>query len=67
MSNYYENQIKAYIDRISENDKIISGLKERIYKSIQQNDDIRKNFQVEISKQRARVQDLKIKLATIQL
>lgn len=67
ISNYYENQLKAYIDKVSENDKIIAGLKDRLYKSLQENDEIRKNFEVEISKQRARVQDLKIKLASIQL
>lgn len=67
ISNYSENQLKAYIDKVSENDKIIAGLKDRLYKSLQENDEIRKNFEVEISKQRARVQDLKIKLASIQL
>ena len=67
ISNYYENQLKAYIDKVAENDKIIAGLKDRLYKSLQENDEIRKNFEVEISKQRARVQDLKIKLASIQL
>ena len=67
ISNYYENQLKAYIDKVAENDKITAGLKDRLYKSLQENDEIRKNFEVEISKQRARVQDLKIKLASIQL
>ena len=67
ISNYYENQLKAYIDKVAENDKIIAGLKDRLYKSLQENDEIRKNFEVEISKQRARVQDLKIKMASIQL
>ena len=31
------------------------------------NDEIRKNFEIEVSKQKARVQDLKIKLATLGL
>ena len=44
ISNYYENQLKAYIDKVSENDKIIAGLKDRLYKSLQENDEIRKNF-----------------------
>jgi DNA repair exonuclease SbcCD ATPase subunit len=67
MSSYYENQLKAYIDKVGEAEKIIAGLKERLYKSLRENDEIRKNFEIEISKQRARVQDLKIKLASIQL
>lgn len=67
MSSYYENQLKAFIDKTGELEKIIAGLKNRLYQSIQENDQIRKNFEIEISKQRARVQDLKIKMASIQL
>lgn len=44
MSNYYENQIKAYIDRTTELSKINAGLRERIFTAIQDNDVIRKNF-----------------------
>ncbi len=44
MSSYYENQIKAYIDKVGESEKMIAGLKDRLYKSLQENDEIRKNF-----------------------
>lgn len=67
MGEYYENQIKSYIDRVSDLEKINSGLRERVVKVIQDNDDIRKNFEIEHSKLRARVQDLKIKIASLQL
>ena len=48
-------------------EKINSGLRERVVKVIQDNDDIRKNFEIEHSKLKARVQDLKIKMASLQL
>ena len=67
MSEYYENQIKTYIDRVHDLEKINSGLRERVFKVIQDNDEIRKNFEIENSKLRARVQDLKIKMASLQL
>jgi len=41
--------------------------KEKLYKALQDNDEIRKNFEIEITKQKARVQDLKIKLASLNL
>lgn len=41
--------------------------KEKLYKALQDNDEIRKNFEIEVSKQKARVQDLKIKLAALNL
>ena len=46
MGEYYENQIKAYIDRVSDLEKINSGLRERVFKVIQDNDEIRKNFEI---------------------
>lgn len=48
-------------------EEINKGNKEKLYKALQDNDDIRKNFEIEISKQKARVQDLKIKLAALNL
>lgn len=38
MSSYYENQLKAFIDKTGELEKIIAGLKNRLYQSIQEND-----------------------------
>lgn len=67
MSDYYQNQLKGYIDRVSDLEKINSGLRDRVFKVIQDNDQIRKNFELENSKLRARVQDLKIKMASLQL
>ena len=44
MSSYYENQLKSYIDRTGELEKINAGLRERVFTTIQENDEIRKNF-----------------------
>ena len=38
MSEYYENQLKSYIDRVDDLEKINSGLRERVFKVIQDND-----------------------------
>ena len=46
LSNYYEHQIKAYIDKVHEFEKIISGLKDKLYNGIMENDEIRKQFEL---------------------
>jgi hypothetical protein len=38
MSEYYNNQLKSYIDRVSDLEKINSGLRDRVFKVIQDND-----------------------------
>lgn len=38
MAAYYENQLKAYIDRNGELEKINAGLRDRVFKAIQDND-----------------------------
>jgi aspartate/tyrosine/aromatic aminotransferase len=67
MSDYYENQLKVYIEKVREQEKINAGIKERLFKALLDNDELRKNFEIEVAKQRARVQDLKIKMAAIHL
>ena len=42
-------------------------MKDRIYALISDNDELRTNFEIEGSKYKARIQDLKIKLASINL
>jgi hypothetical protein len=67
MADYYENQLRSYIDTNTDMQKINASLKERIYNALVENDDLRKNFEVEVSKQKARLQDMKIKMASITL
>ncbi len=44
MTDYYENQIKSYIDTNIDLQKINTNLKQRIYSALVENDDLRKNF-----------------------
>ena len=67
MGTYYQNQLSAYMQRVAEQDTIIEGMKDRLYKGISESDDVRRSLEVEVSKQKARVQDLKIKMANQQL
>ena len=67
LTSYYQNEISVLLENVSSLEKINNENKERLYTALQENDEIRKNFEVEISKQKARVQDLKIKLAAINL
>ena len=66
MGTYYQNQLSAYMQRVAEQDTIIEGMKDRLYKGISESDDVRRSLEVEVSKQKARVQDLKIKMANRQ-
>lgn len=41
--------------------------REKMYTLHHQNDELRKNFEVEISKQKAKIQDMKVKYAAAKL
>lgn len=41
--------------------------REKMYNLLQENDELRKNFEVEISKQKAKIQDMKVKFAAARL
>lgn len=67
LCSYYQNEIALLQTNINSLEDINRSNKDKLYKSLQDNDEIRKNFEIEISKQKARVQDLKIKLAAVNL
>ena len=67
MCSYYQNEVALLQTNINALEDINKSNKEKLYKSLFDNDEIRKNFEIEISKQKARVQDLKIKLAAMNL
>lgn len=67
VTQYYQSEIAMLQTNVNALEEINKGNKEKLYKALQDNDDIRKNFEIEISKQKARVQDLKIKLAALNL
>lgn len=67
ISSYYQNQINNLTVTNNQLNKINAEVKEKLYKALYDNDEIRKYFEVELSKQKARVQDLKIKIAAASL
>ena len=67
LCSYYQNEVALLQTNINALEEINKSNKDKLYKSLFDNDEIRKNFEIEISKQKARVQDLKIKLAAMNL
>lgn len=67
LCSYYQNELALLQTNINALEDVNRNNKERLYKALQDNDEIRKTFEIEISKQKARVQDLKIKLASLNL
>jgi hypothetical protein len=67
LCSYYQNEVALLQTNINSLEDINKYNKEKLYKALQDNDEVRKNFEIEISKQKARVQDLKIKLAAVNL
>ena len=67
LSKYYENEVatlKLELNTIRESN---ASDREKIYDLLGENDELRKNFEVEISKQKAKIQDLKVKFAAARL
>lgn len=67
LCSYYQNELGLLQTNVNELESVNKSNKEKLYKALHDNDEIRKNFEIEISKQKARVQDLKIKLAALNL
>jgi len=67
LCSYCQNELALLQTNINALEDVNRNNKERLYKALQDNDEIRKTFEIEISKQKARVQDLKIKLASLNL
>lgn len=67
LCSYYQNEVALLQTNINALEDINKANKDKLYKALQDNDEIRKNFEIEVSKQKARVQDLKIKLAAVNL
>lgn len=67
LMSYFQNEVALLQTEVNSLENINKANKEKLYKALQDNDEIRKNFEIEITKQKARVQDLKIKLASLNL
>jgi N-methylhydantoinase A/oxoprolinase/acetone carboxylase beta subunit len=67
LSRYYENEVvtlKLELNTIRESN---ASDREKIYDLLGENDELRKNFEVEISKQKSKIQDLKVKFAAARM
>ena len=67
LSKYYENEVatlKMELNTIRESNE---SDREKIYDLLSENDELRKNFEVQISKQKAKIQDMKVKFAAARL
>lgn len=64
LSSYYQNEVALLQTSVNTLEDTVRQARDKLFKALQENDEIRKNFEIEISKQKARVQDLKIKLAS---
>lgn len=67
LCSYYQNEVALLQTSVNSLEEINKNNKDKLYKALFDNDEIRKNFEIEVSKQKARVQDLKIKLAALNL
>jgi hypothetical protein len=67
ISSYFQKELANLTIHNKEISKLNKDLKDRIYKLIADNDEIRKTFEIESSKYKARIQDYKIKIASISL
>jgi hypothetical protein len=67
ISSYFQKELANLTIHNKEISKLNKDLKDRIYKLIADNDEIRKTFEIESSKYKARIQDYKIKIASVSL
>ncbi len=65
MESHFLNETAALLTENKELHQSNTLNRQKWFDMLQKNDDLRKTFQVEISKQKARVQDLKVKLAAL--
>jgi hypothetical protein len=66
LERFYENEVAALHLEVN-TIKAHTADREKLYNLLQENDELRKNFEVEISKQKAKIQDMKVKFAAARL
>lgn len=65
LKNYYENQIVALLQDLENKEKIVEENREKLHHEIQDKTEMRKNFDIEVSKLYVRIGDLELKLAKL--
>ena len=67
LEGFYEREVKGLQEELALLKERSAIDREKIYESLQENDELRKNFEIEISKQKAKIQDMKVKFAAARL
>lgn len=67
LSKYYENEVATLKLELNTIRQSNTNDREKMYSLLNENDELRKNFQVEISKQKAKIQDMKVRFAAARL
>lgn len=67
LEKFYQNEVAALHQEINELRQSHNSDRQKLYDFLQQNDDLRKRFEVETSKQKAKIQDMKLKYAAARL
>ena len=67
LESFYENEVAGLQTEVATLREGQRSDREKLYGLLQENDELRKNFEVEISKQKAKIQDMKVKYAAARL
>lgn len=67
LEQYYENEVASLSKQIRELQDQRDQDREKIHNSLQENDILRKNFETELTKYKAKIQDYKVKFAAAHL
>lgn len=67
MEKFYENEVAALHLELKTIKEAHTNDREKLYTLLHENDELRKNFEIEISKQKAKIQDMKVKFAAARL
>ena len=63
LEQYYENEVASLVSELKELGDQRNYDREKIHQLLQENDELRKNFEIELTKYKAKVQDYKVKFA----
>ena len=67
LQKFYQNEVAALHQEVNELRQSHTSDREKLYNLLQQNDELRKRFQVQTTKQKAKIQDMKLKYAAARL
>ena len=67
LEHYYENEMSSMTVELKELNEQRSSDRDKIYQLLHENDELRKNFEIELTKYKAKVQDYKVKFAAANL